>query len=518
MDAFVNDFICIATAFVIAVFVAYFLTPVIARLAVKVGAIDRPDGHRKCQTHAVPRAGGVAVALAGVFAVAAVIGMLTPTDNPSSALLWHGLLPALSILILVGIVDDVLTLTGIYKLIGQVLAVSVLVAAGTQFDRVSLFGILIPLGDLRIPFTIFFCLGAINAFNLIDGADGLASSIGAIISLALGVITLSRGDMSAALICFALAGALIGFLRHNISPARVYLGDTGSMLIGLIVAAVAIDCSIKQEAAFVLAVPLALCAIPLLDAAAALVRRVTTGQSVFTPDRGHLHHALLLRGWSVNKTVFAMTGLTAITCAGALASFFTNRDLIAVAVAGGVLITLTVARVFGHVEVGLIASHSASITRSMLSRGSRGKSPDSERAVQLQGSRKWRNLWSALREAAPTYNLTGLTLQISMPHLHESFHASWKSNGSSAAQGGWRVAVPLKLEERKIGKLTLVGGSDGMQALADMRQVLDFLDPLHAQIAELIDDEQRVAAADWPAAAPAPTFHLGHGRPLEPAS
>lgn len=488
-----------AVAFVIAVAVAYFLTPFVARLATKVGALDRPDGRRKCQAQPVPRGGGVAVALAGILGVAIVMCFLSAAESPSSTLLWRGLLPALAILLLVGIVDDVLTLTGIYKLIGQILAVSVLVAAGTQIDRVSLFGVLIPLGGLSILFTIFFCLGAINAFNLIDGADALASSIGAVVCVALGIITSARGDVSAALICFALAGALVGFLRHNVSPARVYLGDTGSMLIGLVVAAIAIDCSLKQQAAFVLAVPLALCAVPILDAAVALLRRVITGQSVFAADRGHLHHALMLRGWSVNKTVMIITGLAALTCGGALVSFFTNNDVFALAVAGGVFATLALARVFGHAEAALLASRSMSLARSLLPHSARRPAREMESAVQLQGDRKWHKLWTALREMAPVYNLTGLRLQIGAPHLHESFFANWTSDESVAKGDNWRVVLPLEFEEQPIGKLTITGSPDGTEALSDMRQILDSLEPLHAQIAALVNGEKHLTDRVWDA-------------------
>lgn len=501
------DLVGIAVAFVVAAVAAFCMTPYLARLAAKLGAIDHPDGRRKCQAQPVPRGGGVAVMFATVLGVVAVVSFAPVPDSGSSALLWRGLLPAAGILLLVGIIDDVLTLTGVYKLIGQMLAVTVLVAAGTQIDRISLFGMMLPLGGMRLPFTIFFCLGAINAFNLIDGVDALASSIGAVICLALGVITATRGDVVAALICFAMAGALIGFLRHNIAPARVYLGDTGSMLIGLVVAAVAIDCSIKQQAAFVLAVPLSVCAIPILDAAAALVRRVTTGQSLFTPDRGHLHHALLLRGWSINKTVMIMTSLTAVTCAGALVSYFTGHDLVALSVAGGVCVTLAFARVFGHVEAGLIVSRSLSLTKSILSRSALRRAPETESAVHLQGNRKWHKLWVALREAAPVYNLSGMTLQIGMPHLHESFYANWKSNEPATTTTPWRMSLPLKLDGQPIGKLSVVGSTDGADALVDMRQITDFLEPLHSQISELIESGRRVSEREFVAAAK-PSFQL----------
>lgn len=490
-----------AAAFAIAWLAALALTPAVARLATRLGAIDHPDGRRKNQAWPVPRGGGAVVALAAVMAVA-IAWLVSPAEETASVWLARGLLPAVIVLLAVGIVDDVLTLTGIYKLIGQVLAVSVLVAAGSQFDQISLFGLMIPLGDFRIPFTIFFCLGAINAFNLIDGADGLASSIGAIVCTTLGVITASRGDVAAALVCFALAGALVGFLRYNVPPARVYLGDTGSMLIGLVVAAVAIDCSIKQEAAFVLSVPLAICAIPILDAAAALVRRVTTGQSVFTADRGHLHHALLLRGWSVGKTVAFISGLAALTCGGALASYFSTNDLYALAIAGGVFATLAAARIFGHAEAALIASRSRSLLRGVVLRGVRH--PDTESSVQLQGTRKWQKVWTALREAAPLYNVAGLTLHVNMPQMHESFYGTWKLNEAAAGEDAWQVTLPLVFEDRPIGKLSLVGAAGGRQALADMQQLLDYLESLDAEIAQIVAGDERVverwAAEATPAA------------------
>jgi UDP-GlcNAc:undecaprenyl-phosphate GlcNAc-1-phosphate transferase len=430
------------------------------------------------------------VTLAAILATVVAALLFPPTGDLASAWLIRGLLPATAVLLVVGIIDDALTLTGVYKLIGQVLAVSVLVAAGAQFDQVSLFGWLIPLGDLRIPFTIFFCLGAINAFNLIDGADGLASSVGAIVCTTLGVITATRGGGASAMICFATAGSLVGFLRYNVPPARIYLGDTGSMLMGLVVAAVAIECSIKQQAAFVLAVPVAICAIPILDAAAALVRRVTTGQSVFTADRGHLHHALMLRGWSVGQTVAFIAGLTALTSAGALVSYFTSNDIYALAITGGVIIALAAARIFGHAEATLVASRSRSLVRRLVLRTVRRPATETESTVQLQGTRKWQRMWSALREAAPLYNVAGLTLQVNIPRLHESFYATWKRTDASHGDDTWRMAIPLTYDSQSIGKLSLVGSTSGGQALVDMQQLLEYLESLDGEIAQIVAGDE----------------------------
>jgi UDP-GlcNAc:undecaprenyl-phosphate GlcNAc-1-phosphate transferase len=483
-----------AVAFGVAFFLALLLTPSVAQLAGRLGAVDRPDGRRKNHNFPVPLGGGVAVSLTTGVALAIALIVMWPLGGTSASWLVKGLLPSALVLLWVGIVDDVLTLTGIYKLIGQVLAVTVLVAAGSRFECISVFGYSLPLGQFCIPFTIFFCLGAINAFNLIDGADALASSIGAIVSATLGIISAAQGETAAALVCFALAGSLVGFLRYNIPPARIYLGDTGSMLIGLVVAAVAIESSIKHQAAFALAVPVAICAIPILDAAAALVRRITTGQSVFTPDRGHLHHVLLLRGWSVGRTVAFIAALATLTCGAALASYFTGNDLFALAITSGVFITLAIARIFGHAEVALIASRSRSMVRIVSQRGRR-VTTDTESAVQLQGRRKWQKIWTALREAAPGYHVAGLTLQVSIPHLHESFYATWNRNDATNHENGWRLTLPLLFGDRPAGKLSAIGSSSGSQAVADMQQLLDFLESFESEIKETVADEQPAVPA-----------------------
>ncbi|MCA9260312.1 MAG: undecaprenyl/decaprenyl-phosphate alpha-N-acetylglucosaminyl 1-phosphate transferase [Planctomycetales bacterium] len=492
------NFLAAPVALAAACFASLALTPLIIQLATRWGVVDCPDGRRKHQKAPIPLGGGVAVALAAALAaVATIVGFSDASLGGSR--LASGLVPAAAVLIIVGLIDDVLTLTGIYKLLGQVLAVSILVYSGFQFESVSVLGWSVPFGRYAAPFSIFFCLGAINAFNLLDGADGLASSIGAIVSLTLAIITWSMHDYIDSVACLAFAGALLGFLNFNRVPARIYLGDTGSMLIGLFVAAVAINCSIKEQAAFALAVPIAVCAIPILDAAAALVRRVTTRQSVFTPDRGHLHHALLLRGWSVGKTVGFIAGLTAMTCLGAIVSFFANNELFAILATLGVFGALSALRIFGHSELRLIASHTRALGRRVL-RGTpfkrvagRGKMLDLENAVHLQGNREWHNVWFALREAAPGYHLVGLRLNVNIPHLHESFYASWTKEEQSGDEP-WRLQLPLRSEDRVVGKLVIMGDAARPQTLQEMQSLLEFLEPLEAEIERLI--------AHVPAAAP----------------
>jgi hypothetical protein len=210
-----------------------------------------------------------------------------------------------------------------------------------------------------------------------------------------------------------------------------------------------------------------------------------------------LHHALLLRGWTVNKTVMIIAGLTALTCGGALASFFTGHDFIAVAIAIAVILTLALARVFGHAEAAMVASRSLSTARKLFSRGVRRPTPEMESAVQLQGRRKWQHLWTALREAAPNYNVTGLTFQIAIPNLHESFYANWNCNDTDVNGNTWRATLPLSLDDQPIGKLSVVGGTSGRQALVDMQQLFDFLESLHGEIARIATSDNPSIKVAW---------------------
>jgi UDP-GlcNAc:undecaprenyl-phosphate GlcNAc-1-phosphate transferase len=480
------SFLPAALGFSIALLACLALTPWIRRLAIRLGGMDRPDGSRKTQQAPVPLGGGISVALSASLACLVAVWMLSSPDVAGQLSLIRGLLPAALVLVAVGLIDDFCGLTGIYKLIGQMLSVSLLVASGSQFGMISLFGWEIPFGGYAIPFSIFFCLGAINAFNLLDGADGLAGSVGTVVFLTLGIITWSLNDLAMSVLCFSFAGGLVGFLRYNLAPARIYLGDTGSMLIGLVVAAVAIDCSIKQQAALALLVPVAVCAIPILDVGAALIRRMTTGQSVFTPDRGHLHHALLLRGWSVNKTVGFIASLTAITCGGAIASFFLKNEFFALFAAVGVAVMLAWTRIFGHGEARLVISHLRALYRRGLRRTAHSAAMDDEDTVRLQGQREWQNVWDAIREAAPVYHLQRLRLNVNIPHLHESFYGSWNKSNARESAGTWRLQMPLIAKGKPIGKLTIQGLRAGTLGLLDMQGLLEFLEPLEVEIEHLI--------------------------------
>ena len=223
------------------------LAPVIGVVCRWLGIVDQPDGHRKLHARAVPLTGGPTVLLSIVAAIAittyAFPGLLSASDGDVRFLL--SLAGASFVIVLVGMLDDRFGLRGRQKLAGQFLAALIMVPSGILIRRIELFGYPIEFGDVAPFVTVFWILGAVNALNLIDGVDGLASTTGIILSLSVAAVTyILGGRPDGLLISLALAGALAGFLFYNFPPARMFLGDSGSMLIGLVLGSVALKCSL----------------------------------------------------------------------------------------------------------------------------------------------------------------------------------------------------------------------------------------------------------------------------------
>jgi len=414
---------------------------------------------------------------------------------------FFALIASSLLICMVGLLDDFVTLPGRYKLAGQVLASLVLIAAGLVIDRVSLFNRTYELGIMSIPFTLFWLLGAINAINLLDGIDGLASSVGFVLSISLAVLALLLPQVheAEAIIALVLAGSLLGFLRFNFNPATIFLGDSGSMLIGLVIGAVAIRCSFKGAATAGLAVPFALWAIPILDSAAAILRRKLTGRSLFATDRGHLHHSLLVRGWGVRRAVLFITFICGLTCCGALLSYYLRNEYIAWITVLIVAVFLAVMGIFGHVEFALLRERVRSTTRSFAGKGGRRIH---ESRVRLQGSQEWDHLWSALTESAEDYNIARIELTLNMPALCEAFYANWTCEMEKAdTERSWRLVCPLVADGQAVGQLVVMGVSPHEDSLSHVGQVADFLDPVEDSIRKVVAEiaRPRTAGSDDPA-------------------
>ncbi len=435
------------------------LTPISRALARRVGLVDRPDGRRKLQTAPIPVAGGpavlVAVALTVAIALAFASGIGRPVTYRPEVLL--GLLAAAVIICGVGVVDDFVGLRGRYKLLGQCLAVGVVIACGVEVNRVKLFDLEVALGVFSVPVTMFLLLGAINSLNLLDGMDGLLGSVGLIVCTTFGAMAFVCGHVAPACIAFALAGALLAFLRYNLPPATIYMGDSGSMLVGLVVGVLAIHDSLKGPATMALVAPACVLVVPIFDTTAAIARRKLIGRSIFSTDRGHLHHCLLRSGLSRRGALLVVTAMGLTGMAGGLLSVTYRSEAVAALAIAAVVLTLMVSRLFGYSEARLVLKRLAHLARL----GLRVPNRDGRGAlvVQIQGSIDWQPVWDRLRAGAVRLKLRQVRLDIDDPSLGESFHARLGDGGGSGMEASreLKIVFPLEVKGRVLGRVDVLG-------------------------------------------------------------
>ena len=290
--------------FLLAALISYILTPYIKTLAFKIGAIDKPD-NRKVHKKIMPRLGGLAIYIAFMLGVVA-----------SLELTWDivGILVGATVIVAVGVLDDKYQLPAKVKLVGQIVAACVLIAFDIRIEWLNN-----PFGGyfyvdywLSVPMTIFWVVSFTNVVNLIDGLDGLAAGVSAIASVTVILVAVQQGYYHIAIMTAALAGGIIGFIRYNFNPATIFMGDTGSMFIGYLLAAISVYGSVKTAATIALIVPAIALGLPIMDTAFAIMRRYTNGRPIFQPDKGHLHHRLLAMGMNQKQAVLLMYAITAV--------------------------------------------------------------------------------------------------------------------------------------------------------------------------------------------------------------
>jgi len=342
----------------VAMGVTWVVTPGVIRLASYLGAVDRPGGRKK-HASPVPRIGGLAVFfgfLAGMaFAAFATGNLLT---IPQTGVYWRGLAIAATGLLVVGLLDDLYGLRYYWKFAAQILAAVYIWNCGFRIETISH-----PLGGnldlelLSFPLTLLWIVGITNAVNLIDGLDGLAAGTALITTVAVAVIAFAQGQLGVTATAVVLAGSLVGFLRFNFNPARIFLGDSGSMFLGFVLAVTSVRGSQKGPTVVAILVPLLVLGLPLLDTGLAVVRRLlrlrTRGlksdnalrymlnnlNQVFLPDRGHIHHRLMDLGLSHRGAVLTLYVVGGLFACAAFALVLFNSIFIA-SLLVGVLVLL----------------------------------------------------------------------------------------------------------------------------------------------------------------------------------
>jgi UDP-GlcNAc:undecaprenyl-phosphate GlcNAc-1-phosphate transferase len=292
----------------IAFVIVVLLTPAVGGMARLLGAVDRPDS-RRLNRRPIPRLGGLAIFLGIIVPALAFLDLSSET---------RGILLGAAVATVVGAVDDFRGLSPPTKLVGQVCAAAIPVAFGVWIDHFTFpfIGVIDVPAWLGVPVSILWIVAVMNMVNFLDGMDGLAAGVCAIAGSTFAILALSLGKADPAIISAIVAGACLGFLRHNFFPARIFMGDSGALCLGFILASVSIQGLLKTASTVVLLLPLLVLAVPILDTSFVVAKRLKYGQPIYGADRSHLHHRFLNIGFSQRRAAVTMW-LWCLSLAGA---------------------------------------------------------------------------------------------------------------------------------------------------------------------------------------------------------
>ncbi|KOR25423.1 MraY family glycosyltransferase [Clostridium sp. L74] len=291
-----------------AIVLSIVLTPIVKKVAFVLGVVDIPKDERKIHKKPIPLLGGIAIYISFIVSLVLKKGPLTLEEV--------GIILGATVIVIGGFIDDKYDLSPIKKIIFQLVAAICLIVFGLKiqfitnpFDQSTLY---VALHVFAIPITILWVIGITNALNLIDGLDGLAAGVALISCVTMFVIAVLNQRWEAAILTSILSGSILGFLPYNFNPASIFMGDTGSQLLGYLLAAISIEGAIKSATAFAIVVPILALGLPIYDTLFAMIRRKINGKPIMQADRGHLHHRLLDMGLTQRQAVVIMYLISAV--------------------------------------------------------------------------------------------------------------------------------------------------------------------------------------------------------------
>jgi UDP-GlcNAc:undecaprenyl-phosphate/decaprenyl-phosphate GlcNAc-1-phosphate transferase len=455
------------TTFSIAFVASLALTVAVRAVALRLGIVDYPDGKRKIHKSPVALLGGVGVYLS------LVIGLLVSRfcsfgESEKFSELSTVLIIAAGFVCVCGAIDDCWSLNPRFKLLLQICAVLPIVGFGYSIHRVVAFSYPIQLGWLGIPLTIAWLVGCINALNLLDGMDGLASIIGLLTAAMMGIVATNMGNEYVTPIAVVLAGALAGFLVHNLPPASIFLGDSGSMVIGLVVGVLGIQGAMKTSATLAITIPAVIMSLPMFDTLLAVVRRELSGRSFVTADREHIHHRLLDRGLSQWQALCILGALCLTTGAAATAATILRNDALAWITAATLMVLMIRLRLFGHQELALVKKAVSRLLKVMILRGGADKTeelpPDASHLASLPFDDAWSKLVGQVRDSR--VSRLNLTLSCDGEYLRRY---GWRDTAMEPGKlCRWSIAMTLCHSNGRYCELR-AGGAEAMEPVASAR-------------------------------------------------
>jgi UDP-GlcNAc:undecaprenyl-phosphate GlcNAc-1-phosphate transferase len=443
-----------ALTFFITAAAALVLTGWVKSAARRWAVVDHPDGRRKLHPAPVPLWGGVAVYLAMVLGLAVArlgsFGTGEAFDELAAAVVATA-----GIVCFFGCVDDVCRLSARFKLLLQFCAVLPVVIVGYSVHSITAFGVTVDLGWLGPPLTALWLVGCINALNLLDGMDGLASLVGIFTALMMGVIASYMGNDYVAVIAAVLAGALTGFVVHNLPPARIFLGDSGSMVIGLVVGILGIQSTLKTSATLSITAPLVVMTFPMFDTMLAIVRRKLTGRRFDVADRQHIHHRLLDRGMHPWLVLAIIGALCLATGVAATVATIVRSDALAWATALVLMVLVVRLRLFGHHELSLV---SGTLARGLSALSARlaSAAPGLPAAAELDALPP-AAVWEMLAERTRPWHVAQLQLIVSADGRSCRRQLCVDSAGRHEGERSWSMSVRVRRGEGRSCELRAAG-------------------------------------------------------------
>ncbi|HEX8847102.1 MAG TPA: MraY family glycosyltransferase [Pyrinomonadaceae bacterium] len=503
--------------FLIALCSSLVLTPLLRRLCERLGWLDAPRDERPVHRRAVPRLGGVAIFVSVLIALSTIplvdnlVTQFARANFPKFLMIF---VPG-TLVLLFGIYDDLRGSRAWLKFSALILAGAVLYFMGGRIEALS-----VPfVGSVVLPqavgfaLTILWVVGVANAFNLIDGIDGLATGAALFSALVILVVSFILGHPLATMVALVLSGALIGFLRYNFNPASIFLGDSGSLFIGFTLAAISLEGSQKASTAIAISIPLMAFGLPVIDTGFAMVRRFLSGRPVFQGDQEHIHHMLLARGWSQRRAVFVLYGVCAAL--GLASLLFVNESS---RVTGLVLLVVGSALVLalGRLQYHEVDEVKASMKRNLGERRRRARNHlrirRASRAISKAASLG--EVFAAVREMLELGEFAHATARIGRGgDIEGNAQALARENNSTPAaglelRGGmicwsweregvkseeiigsgrfWTLRLPLSTERAGWGYINLYRGFDGETMLLDINYLCNLFQREMAQAVERI--------------------------------
>jgi UDP-GlcNAc:undecaprenyl-phosphate/decaprenyl-phosphate GlcNAc-1-phosphate transferase len=438
-----------AISFALATAASAFLTPRLRDFANRQGWVDQVSS-RKVHGIPIPRVGGIAIV--GAFFVPLIALYFVHSDvgarfyaNPRQAL---GFLAGGVVIAALGVVDDLKGARARTKFLVQLAVAAAMYGVGYRIDSIATpFGVELQLGWLALPFTMVWIAGVINAVNLIDGLDGLAGGI-ALIAIA-GTCAMAGVSANPLMLLFAatLAGAVLGFLFYNFNPASIFMGDTGSMFLGFVLATTAIQTNQRSSTAVALVVPVVALGLPIVDTLLAMARRAARGVPLFSADRGHIHHRLLDLGLSHRQTVLVLYGVSALLGVVALAIAYSSTSVALWFLLALAAMAYAALRRLGYIDL----QHAERLLEQ------RRRNVETRAAIRRVGSglrsaRSRAEVWAAIRIAARALGADGVSLRLGEAPDEETLSSGFAGADADRFRARFALGhIPVRDEYVELG-------------------------------------------------------------------